>query len=202
MISVRPSRRRHSRLAHLESLLASDTSVEQVINLQTEEDCLVQFKQWAAEGLYKLEPDFPWLLNRFEQALLQAQVSIDPSFYPPKDLMPLYDEPDRLNYWRSQYRFPEVFRTLSALLIMTERVLVKEPPITRSEWEQLKEWYLTERHRLPIQSGAITLPSGKSVSSSTIDHQLKVYDGIIIDGAVTALNDMRLLHQYFSRIMN
>ncbi len=200
MFSVRPSRRRHSRLAHLESLVACDTSDEQVINLQTDEDCLVQFKQWAAEGLYKLEPDFPWLLNRFEQALVQAQLSIDPSFYPPKDLMPHYDEPYRLNYWRSQWRFPEVFRTSSALLIMTERVLVKEPPITRTEWEQLKEWYLTERHRLPIQSGAITLPSGKSVNSSAIDHALKVYDGIIIDGAVTVLEDLRVLHHHFGKI--
>lgn len=202
MTSFKPARRRHSRLAQLEALLATLTVQEQAASPQTEEEWLLQFRCNEQDGLYQQEPDFPWLFNRYEQALQQAQASTDPSFYPSVDFEPHLDEPGRLRLWRNQWRFPELHRTSLALLTMTLRAIEEKPPITRTEWEHLKDWYLIERHRLPSQSGAIPLPTGRSLSRSAIDHEIRSYDGVIIHGSETALRDMRLLHQQFGNNMN
>lgn len=121
MLIARPSRRRQSRLAYLESLLAPSGTPEPTHNPQTEEEWLEQFHLLAAEGLYQQESEFPTLLTRLEQALQNAKESIDPSFYPPVDFIPHLDVPSRLCQWRSVFRFPELHKVFQLLLIMTER---------------------------------------------------------------------------------
>jgi hypothetical protein len=157
----------------------------------------VRFQQLASEGLYQHEPDFPWLFHRYEQAIQQASQSRDPSFYPPADFGPHLSASGRLQLWRSQSRFPELDRAMLALLLMSKRALEKKPAITRAEWDQLQAWYLAERHRLPAQSGSIMLPTGKSVCRSSIDHEVKRYDGILIHGAENAFHDLQLLYHHF-----
>ncbi len=121
MLFARPSRRRQSRIAHLESLLAPCATPEQIPNPQTEEEWLEQFQRWAAEGLYQHESEFPILINRLELALQNAKESIEPSFYPPADFIPHLDVPGRLCQWRSMFRFPELHKVFQSLLTMTER---------------------------------------------------------------------------------
>lgn len=123
MTFARPSRRRQSRIAHLESLLAPCATPEQIPNLQTEEEWLEQFQRWAAEGLYQHESELPILINRLELALQNAKETIEPSFYPPADFMPHLDVPGRLCQWRCESRFPELNHVFMSLLKMSERAI-------------------------------------------------------------------------------
>lgn len=199
MIFSKPRSRRYTRLAQLKSLLAHPEEIVEVSPPQTEEEWLIQIQQWHQEGLYANEPDFPWLLARYEGALMKSQESRDPTFYPPCHFEPQLEEPDRLSRWRVQWRFPELHRVHRAILSMTIRALEGKPPITRDEWNHFAEWYVSARPGLPCQSGAIKLPTGVSLSRSSIDYELRVNDGLIIDYAVTVLNNMRTLHHHFAQ---
>src|SRR5260221_2786302 len=121
MTFARPSRRRQSRMAHLESLLVPCATPDQFLVPQSEEKWLEQFHRWATEGMYQQEPDFSILVNQFEQALKNAKESIDPSFYPPDDFIPHLTLSGRLCQWRSMFRFPELHKVFQSMLIMTER---------------------------------------------------------------------------------
>jgi len=142
-----------------------------------EEEWLTIYDEEWKQGQYDSEPDFPIALEFYREALARARAQTDPPFDPPPTFMPelMHLPTNRLWYWRTESRFPDVETGLTWLTEMALRVYDGIPPVTTVEFDELAQWFFANRDRLEqnaLPNGCLDLGGGRWESGDNISYNL------------------------------
>jgi hypothetical protein len=166
----------------------------------TEQQWLDLFERLGRDGVFAAEPDFPAALAEYRLALQTALTQTDPPFDPPADFMPnLADLPHlRLLNWRTESRFPDLWRAWTWLAEMLDRVVEGIPPVSDAEFTQLADWFVANEKRLSRWTdagGSVDLGQVRKVSCGNLRYAIG--QGWRATGAGRVAADIRQLRGRF-----
>jgi hypothetical protein len=139
-----------------------------------EEDWLLMYEDWANQGMFVGEPDFPVALAAYRQALAEAKQG-QPSWYPPADFEPGQRTRQRFASWRHQHHYPAVNKTWLWLSEFFDRVRQGLPPVTRAEFQELANWFeINQKHltRLEGPSELVAVSGGRRTCLTNLRYGL------------------------------
>jgi hypothetical protein len=165
-----------------------------------DEDWLELFAAWGEQGHFSAEPDFAAALDFYRDAVQHAKRQIDPPFDPPADFMPnMTDLPHlRFRNWRDVVRFPDVHAGWDWLMEMLCRVQQNIPPVSVSEFAELREWFQANEARLyQLSAPSVLLDVGEGKFLSLTDLRYGLHRGVRASGSGTLAEDIRRLKAHY-----